>query len=69
MLSNGLDRERCEVLGYREAASLLEQPVGQSVGAAIWGKLSLDKGRAGAFLERVLGNSWALESLLIPQKF
>lgn len=41
----------------------------KSVGAAIWGKLSLDKDHAGAFLEWVLGNSWALESLLTPQKF
>ena len=57
------------MLGYREAAFLLEQPVGKSAGAAVGGNLSLDAGHAGAFLEWVLGNPRALAALLAPQKF
>ena len=65
----GLDGEGCQVLGYREAASLLEQPMGKSTGTAVGGKLSLDTGHVGGFLEWVLGGPQALMALLARQKF
>lgn len=69
----GPDGEGCKVLGYRETAFLLEQPVGKSTGAAIGGQLSRDTGHAGGFLEWTLGNPQALvaalAALLAPQKF
>lgn len=65
----GPDGEGCKVLGDRETAFVLEQPVGKSTGAAIGGQLSLDTGHAGGFLEWTLGNPRAPAALLAPQKF